>query len=157
MQSRTLSTCPPTAAVNQLVPMAHVADVRRSVEFYARLGFTIYSEHSDQRGELAWAWLKSGSGSIMFARASGPIASQDQAVLFYVYTSDLIGLRNHLLASGLRDGGEFNPEHSRRQGTWDITDPRGVVSTVARPFYMPLGEVRVHDPDGYCLLVGQTG
>lgn len=157
METPTLSTCPRTAAVNQLVPMAHVADVRRSVEFYSQLGFTIFSEHSDQLGKIAWAWVRSGSGSIMFSRASGPIAPQDQAVLFYLYTDDLATLRNHLLASGLRDGGDFNPENTRRQGVWDTTNPRGTVSTLSRPFYMPHGEVRVHDPDGYCLLVGQIG
>lgn len=157
MESSTHIPCPQSAAVNQLVPMAHVADVRRSVEFYSRLGFSIYSEHSDEHAKLAWAWVKSGTGNLMFARASGPIAPQDQAVLFYLYTNDLAGLRNHLLQSGLRDGGIFNPEGTRRQGVWDTTDPRGIVSTLSRPFYMPLGEVRVHDPDGYCLLVGQTG
>jgi len=25
------------------------------------------------------------------------------------------------------------------------------------PDYMPKGEIRVEDPDGYCLLVGQAG
>jgi len=136
--------------------MAHVADVRRSVEFCSRLGFAIYSEHSDELGNLAWAWVRSGAGSIMFARASGPIASQDQAVLFYLYTDDLASLRNHLLSSGVCDGGDFNPESTRRQGVWDIADARGIVSTLTHPFYMPHGEVRVHDLDGYCLLVGQT-
>jgi hypothetical protein len=29
------------------------------------------------------------------------------------------------------------------------------VSEVTYPPYMPKGEVRVDDPDGYCLLIGQ--
>lgn len=157
MHATTSHPCSSTLAVKQLVPMAHVADVARSVEFYSLLGFQTFSEHSDPSGKLAWAWVRSSEANIMFARASGPIVPQDQAVLFYVYTSDLAGLRDHLLQSGLRDGGDFDPESQRRQGVWGIGDPRGIVSTIRRPFYMPLGEVRVEDPDGYTMLVGQTG
>jgi hypothetical protein len=29
------------------------------------------------------------------------------------------------------------------------------VSEIGRPFYMPNGEIRITDPDGYCLLIGQ--
>ena len=31
------------------------------------------------------------------------------------------------------------------------------VGEVKRPFYMPAGEFRVADPDGYVLLIGQLG
>jgi len=29
------------------------------------------------------------------------------------------------------------------------------VPAISRPFYMPKGEFRVMDPDGYCLMVAQ--
>jgi len=38
-----------------------------------------------------------------------------------------------------------------------IPMPDGVrVSAITHPAYMPKGEVRVDDPDGYCLLIGQV-
>jgi hypothetical protein len=60
------------------------------------------------------------------------IAGQ-QAVLFYLYTDDLIALREVLLASGV------------------------AVSEISYPFYMEKGEIRLEDPDGYVLLIGQIG
>jgi hypothetical protein len=30
------------------------------------------------------------------------------------------------------------------------------VSRITYPDYMPKGEIRVEDPDGYCLLIGQS-
>ena len=60
------------------------------------------------------------------------IASQ-QAVLFYFYSPALIALRAHLLECGVK------------------------VSPITYPDYMPKGEIRVDDPDGYCLLIGQAG
>ena len=69
----------------------------------------------------------------MFARASEPVVASQQAVLFYLYTPDLVALRDHLLTSGVR------------------------VSAITYPDYMPKGEVCVEDPDGYCLLIGQAG
>jgi hypothetical protein len=53
--------------------------------------------------------------------------------LFYLYSPDLVALREHLIAAGVR------------------------VSTITYPEHMPKGEVRVDDPDGYCLLIGQAG
>jgi hypothetical protein len=35
-----------------------------------------------------------------------------------------------------------------------LTNGEAVFEIVPR-FYMPAGELRIHDPDGYCLLVGQ--
>jgi hypothetical protein len=69
----------------------------------------------------------------MFARASEPVIPSQQAVLFYLYSPDLIALREHLLASGVN------------------------VSPITYPEYMPKGEIRVEDPDGYVLLIGQAG
>ncbi len=68
----------------------------------------------------------------MLARASGTIIADQQAVLFYLYSPDLIALREHLLAAGVK------------------------VSSITYPDYMPKGEIRVQDPDGYVLLIGQA-
>jgi hypothetical protein len=68
----------------------------------------------------------------MFALASGQIIASQQEVLFYLYSSDLVALRQHLLDRGVE------------------------VTQITYPFYMPNGEIRLEDPDGYVLLVGQA-
>ncbi len=69
----------------------------------------------------------------MFARASDPVIASQQAVLFYLYSADLTALRAHLLGKSVK------------------------VSLISYPDYMPKGEIRVEDPDGYVLLIGQAG
>ena len=121
------------STIVNLVPMAHVADVERSSDFYALLGFKVESTFKNSAGILCWADLVSGGARIMVTRASGPIVADQQAVLFYLYTNDLIGLREKLLQKGV------------------------ATSEITYPFYMEKGEIRLADPDGYVLLVGQAG
>jgi catechol 2,3-dioxygenase-like lactoylglutathione lyase family enzyme len=117
-------------ALTGLWPYAHVADVQRSVDFYARLGLDVQSTH-EVGGRLVWAFLTSqaepGAG-LMLALADGPVEPDVQAVLFYCWAPDVAALRDKL-------------------GAGEIT----------HPFYMPAGELRLLDPDGYVLLVGQLG
>ena len=97
------------------------------------LGMELRGSLKGTTGGLQWAHVACESAELMFARASEPVVASQQAVLFYLYSPDLIALRDHLLASGVR------------------------VSTITYPDYMAKGEVRVEDPDGYCLLIGQAG
>ncbi len=122
-----------TAKVTGLIPMAHVADVQRSVDFYKQLGMEICGSLRAPSGKLQWVHLASDQAHLMFARASEPVIASQQAVLFYLYSPDLVALREHLLASSVK------------------------VSPITYPEYMPKGEVRVEDPDGYVLLIGQAG
>jgi catechol 2,3-dioxygenase-like lactoylglutathione lyase family enzyme len=117
--------------IDRLVPMAFVADVARSIEFYGRLGFAVANtvEHG---GRLSWAMLTSGGASLMVSIASGPVDASVQAVLFYLYTNDIVATHAALGERGVK------------------------VGELTRPFYMPKGEVRVEDPDGYVLLIGQV-
>lgn len=130
--------------------MAHVLDVERSLAFYALLGFSAQSTMKDHIGRTNWAMAASGGAEIMFAQADGEIDAEQQAVLFYMYCEDVAELRRRLLAAGVRDGGAYCGQPAPEGG------PR-MVFEIARPFYMPEGEVRVHDPDGYTILVGQLG
>lgn len=139
-----------SAAVHRLVVFAHVAEVEASIAFYALLGFEVQSVLRDPQGRAFWAMLKSGGAEIMFAKASGPIDPAQQAVLFYMYSDDVAKLRTHLLASGLSEGGPY-------LGQAGPNDGRRAVFAISRPHHMPEGEIRVHDPDGYCILVGQLG
>jgi catechol 2,3-dioxygenase-like lactoylglutathione lyase family enzyme len=120
------------AKVTGLIPMAHAADVQRAADFYQQLGMEIRGSRRDPAGKLQWVHLNCEHADVMFARASEPVIPGQQAVLFYLYSPDLIALREHLLASGVE------------------------VSKITYPAYMPKGEIRVEDPDGYCLLIGQS-
>lgn len=86
----------------------------------------------------------------MFARASAPVDASQQAVLFYLYSLDVQGLRTFLLEHGVPDAGPPPAEGI------ESPPPNGeAVFEIVPRFYMPAGELRIHDPDGYCLLVGQ--
>ena len=84
----------------------------------------------------------------MLAVASDSVKPEQQAILFYLYCADVSAMRAHLLASGISDGGKFFGGPGPNGG-------RSVVFETTYPDYMPKGELRVADPDGYCLLIGQ--
>ena len=121
------------ARVTGLVPMAHVADVQRAVDFYKLLGMDLRGSLKGSSGELQWAHIASEQADLMLTRASEPVVASQQAVLFYLYSPNLVALREHLIAAGVR------------------------VSSITYPEYMRKGEIRVEDPDGYVLLIGQVG
>ncbi|MGP0020970.1 MAG: VOC family protein [Candidatus Sulfotelmatobacter sp.] len=122
-----------TAKVTGLIPLAPVANVERSVDFYKLLGMEIRGSLRNPSGGLQWVHLGCEQADLMLSRASEPLGASQRAVLFYLYSPDLIALREHLLASGVK------------------------VSPITYPEYMPKGEICVDDPDGYCLLIGQAG
>lgn len=138
----------PATTISGLTPYAHVADVDRSLAFYALLGLRVHRTHTTPEGRTVWARAEAGEARLMLALATGEIAADQQAVLLYMYCGNVAGLRSRLLAGGLHDGGSYH-------GQPGSNTRRPLVFEVARPFYMPAGELRVHDPDGYVLLIGQ--
>jgi len=114
-----------------LVPMAHVADMTRAIDFYRQLGFEVRNTFESD-GQLAWAWLSSGEAHLMVTRTARPMNADAQDVLFYLYATDVAAYRDQLLARGAKAG------------------------PLKHPFYAPDGEFRIDDPDGYVLLVGQA-
>lgn len=126
--------------------MAHVADVERSIGFYELLGFKV-GNRMQEGGRTNWASVGSGAASLMLAVASDPVKPEQQAILF-LYCRDVPAMREHLLASGVADGGKSCGGPGPNRG-------RCVVFEATYPDYMPKGELRVADPDGYCLLIGQ--
>ena len=143
---------PSRSRVIGLVPMAHVADVDQSAAFYALLGFSCASRFSDPAGRTNWCELVSGPARLFLARASGAVKADEQAVLFYLYSRDLRALRAPLLARGVVDAGPPPGESSAGKSP---APERSAVFDIVPRFYMPHGELRVHDRDGYVLLVGQ--
>ena len=117
---------------SNLVAMAHVADVQRSADFYSQMGFRIVSTFKNDAGVLRGVDLRSGDAALMLTKADAPVIAAEQTVLFYLYTDGLAALREQLLGSGV------------------------AVSEISYPFYMEKGEIRVADPDGYVLLIGQS-
>jgi len=118
------------ARVTRLVPFVLVADVGRSVAFYRLLGFEVTATY-EPHGRLSWASLDSGGAELMLARSDSPIDPASQSILFYLYAPDLVGLRDHLVSQGLTPG--------------EIVD--GTPG--------PALEMRLDDPDGYCLMIAQ--
>ena len=119
-------------APRALVPFAHVADVRRAVAFYEKLGFEMGGSLAGEAGALDWAILEHQGAQLMVARASAPVMAEEQAILFYVYYEDVVAAHSALTASGLDVGPVLYPQHS------------------------PRGEFRITDPDGYTVQVTHT-
>ena len=115
----------------QFVPMVHAIDLRRTIDFYSLLGFESTGKQNDSDGKLIWTWLRCGDCHVMFSRADGPIDETKQGVMFYLYTENIIAMREHLIAHFVQ------------------------CSEIKCPFYMPQGEMTVTDPDGYCLIIAQ--
>lgn len=120
----------PAGAVGLLVPFVDVRDVATSVAFHRLLGFAVTAEYRPH-DRLVWAALRSGDAELMLAETEEPVDAARQGVLLYLYSADLAGLRGHLRAH------------------------RAVPSEIADGSPGPPEEMRIGDPDGYCLMVAQ--
>jgi hypothetical protein len=121
----------PEQRVDRLVPFVHVEDMERSIGFYHHLGFTVASVYK-YKGRPVWAALTSEAAELMVSTDGETIDPAGQGVLFYLYSPDLVALREQLLAGGV-DAGEIL---DGTPGPWQ--------------------EMRVTDPDGYVLMVART-
>lgn len=120
------------AQTRSLVAFAHVAGVERSIRFYADLGFKVKNTVVPH-GQSApvWAWLESEKANLMVGLADGPVDASQQAILFYLYFDNIRQAREALVERGHSPG------------------------EIKYPFYMPGGECRLEDPDGYVLMLAQ--
>jgi catechol 2,3-dioxygenase-like lactoylglutathione lyase family enzyme len=116
-----------TERLRGLVPMARVADVQRSIEFYEQLGFEVQNTVEDD-GVLNWAYLARNGAHLMVTLGHGLPASGP--IQLYLYVDDVRAYHDELAAKGID------------------------VGPVEERFYMPNGEFELADPDGHCLLVG---
>ena len=124
--------------ITAIVAMIHVADVERSAGFYRLLGFEI-GNREPKEGRPHWVWLYSPGApdwkrgaNLMLTRTDRPLRPEAQDVLFYLYATDLVALREKLIESGAKPG------------------------VIKYPEYLPKGELRLQDPDGYCLMIAQS-
>ena len=114
-----------------LVPIAHVADVGRSIDFYCQLRFAVRNtlKNDDQ---LVWAWLGNGRAHLMLSRAAQTMGWGARDAILHLYAPDLVAYREQLATDGIK------------------------VGPIEHPPYMPEGEFGLEDSDGYSLLVGQS-
>jgi predicted enzyme related to lactoylglutathione lyase len=120
-----------TAKATYSTPMLHVAEIENSIRFYELLGFTTIDTEGCK--PLGWARMHCESGSIIFLRLEKPLDPSKQGFLFYLYTPDLAGLREHLVANGVK------------------------VPAINYPEYMPSGKINLADPDGYHIEIAHWG
>jgi pyruvate dehydrogenase E2 component (dihydrolipoamide acetyltransferase) len=117
-------------AVEALVPFVHVTDVDVSAAFYALLGFEVGATFRPA-DRLCWVALRHAGAKLMLALAESPVVAGEQAVRFYLYSDDLPALRDRLVTHGV------------------------LTSEIVDGSPGPRQEMRVTDPDGYCLMVAQ--
>jgi len=120
-----------SAKVGYSTPVLHVVEIEKSIRFYKQLGFVTVD--TDRAKPLGWARMHCEGGAVMFLRGEKPVDASAQAVMLYMYTPDLISLREQLLASGVK------------------------VPPIGHPEYMPSGEICISDPDGYVILAAHWG
>ena len=124
--------------VSGLVPMLPVLDVERSAAFYKLLGFAV-GNRVPREGTMHWAWLYAPNvpdwrrgPNLMLSRSEGVIEHASQKILFYLYATNLVALREELLGVGQSPG------------------------PIRYPDYLPKGELELLDPDGYRLMIAQN-
>jgi catechol 2,3-dioxygenase-like lactoylglutathione lyase family enzyme len=117
--------------LESLVPMAPVADVRKSLAFYEQLGFEVENTFEDD-GVVHWAYLRAGGAHLMVTRTESPVPPEQQTMCIYLYAADVAAYHRELQDNGVD------------------------VGPLERRFYLESGEFELRDPDGYCLYVGHT-
>jgi catechol 2,3-dioxygenase-like lactoylglutathione lyase family enzyme len=131
-----------SAPVSSIVAMIRVADVTKAAQFYRNLGFEIGNAVPREGPPFHWAWLyqpkapnwKTGANLMLVAgEPRGSAETKDGPVIFYLYARDLKSLREQLVNKGIS------------------------ASEITYPEYLPEGEFRVRDADGYILMIAQSG
>jgi hypothetical protein len=117
--------------VGYSTPMLHVAEIEKSLRFYELLGFVTID--TDRCVPIGWARMHCDGGAVMFLRAEEPVDSSAQAFMLCMYTPDLAGLREQLLAAGVK------------------------APAIRYPQYMPSGELGLKDPDGFLIFISHWG
>jgi hypothetical protein len=112
------------------VPVVYTTDLAVSVPFYGLLGFA--EQASGQDDEWRWAYLKCGETGILLG-AGGSVWNADPGpVLLYLRVADAEAAQRALIEAG------HTVEH------------------LGYPDHAPGGELRVLDPDGHGLMLGQV-
>jgi uncharacterized glyoxalase superfamily protein PhnB len=74
---------------NRAVPMIHVPDVRATVDWYQKIGFTVNDTYGNDGDGLSFAVLSFGVSQVMFNQGGGQSSSKRREVDLYLYTDDV--------------------------------------------------------------------
>jgi hypothetical protein len=80
----------------KVVPMFHVPDVRRTVDWYRDIGFDVTATYGDSRGGLSFAMMSFGDGQVMFSKGGRLSPHHRREVDLYTYTEDVDILHDRL-------------------------------------------------------------
>jgi predicted enzyme related to lactoylglutathione lyase len=118
-----------TEHVRACTPVLYVTDLAASVEFYRLLGYTELT--SGQDSEWTFSYLKTVTTGLLLA--AGPTVPRPAGpVTLYFQVGDADAVSRELDAAGVP------------------------VEHLGYPDHAPGGELKVTDPDGYALLLGQV-
>lgn len=73
----------------KVVPMLHVPDVRRTVDWYRDIGFDVTVTYDDNGGGLSFAMVSFGKGEVMFSSGGKLSSHHRRDADLYVYTEDV--------------------------------------------------------------------
>ena len=114
--------------VRALVPLLKVKSVPTSIDFYAKLGFTVRNTSADDATlEPQWASMTAGEVEIMLGRSDDAGGRTPDAL--YLYADSVDELHKHAREAGLAP------------------------SAISRPAFNPGGEFELTDPDGHSVYV----
>jgi hypothetical protein len=80
----------------KVVPMFHVPNVQKTVEWYRDIGFSITATYGDNEGGLSFAMASFGAGEVMFSSGGKLSPRHRREVDLYVYTQDVDALHDHV-------------------------------------------------------------
>lgn len=80
----------------KVVPMFHVPDVKRTVDWYRDIGFEVTATYGDNAGGLSFAMLSFGAGEVMFSSGGRTSTSHRREVDLYAYTDDVEALYDRI-------------------------------------------------------------
>lgn len=115
--------------VSAAVPVCYVRDLEPSRRFYGFFGYT--EARSGGEGDSPWSYLQCGEHTMLLASVQPPLITVELPLLIYLYVEDLATVRGC------------------------IEEARHPYELVGYPDHAPGGELRLRDPDGNVVLVGQ--
>ena len=73
----------------KIVPMFHVPDVRRTIDWYRDIGFDVTETHDDNAGGLSFAIVSFGAAEVMFSSGGSLSSRHRREVDLYAYIEDV--------------------------------------------------------------------
>lgn len=80
----------------KVVPMFHVPDVRKTVDWYRDIGFDVSETYDDGGDGLSFAMLRFGAGEVMFSSGGWTSPRHRREVDLYVYVDNVDGVFERL-------------------------------------------------------------